>query len=269
MKKLVMDIESYVNVAISAAIEAGKVILDIYKAQSYDIDQKSDFSPITRADLQANEIITNKLKPTDLPILSEEGENIPYQKRKNWELFWLVDPLDGTKEFIKRNGEFTVNIALVKNNTPIAGIIYIPVTAEIFTAIVTEGTFKLTTENDRITFQEIKTEGKKLPVERNNNVYKITSSRSHKNEETNRFIETIQEKHKDVEIVYTGSSIKFCRLAEGAADIYPRFAPTMEWDTAAGHAILKACGKNIWTTDHLSELTYNKPDLKNPFFIAE
>lgn len=264
-----MDIESYVNVAISAAIEAGKVILDIYNAQSYDIDQKSDFSPITQADLQANEIIANKLKPTDLPILSEEGENSPYQQRKNWELFWLVDPLDGTKEFIKRNGEFAVNIALVRKNTPIAGIIYIPVTSELFISIVAEGTFKLITENNRTTFQEIKIEGNKLPVLKDNKVYKIASSRSHKNEETIRFIEKIQKTHKNVEIIYSGSSIKFCRLAEGATDIYPRFAPTMEWDTAAGHAILKACEKNIWTTDHLSELTYNKPDLKNPFFIAE
>lgn len=264
-----MQINNNISIAISAAIEAGKAILEIYNDQSFIVDQKSDFSPITQADLQANKIITDKLIPTGIPVLSEEGTIITYQERKNWESFWLVDPLDGTKEFIKRNGEFAVNIALIKNTTPIAGIIFIPVSMELYVATIEDGAFKIVTQDENITFPEIWDFGFKLPVVTDKKSYRIITSRSHSNGETNRFIETIREAHDTCEIVYAGSSIKFCRLAEGNADIYPRFAPTMEWDTAAGHAILMACGKNIWTTDHSSVLSYNKPDLRNPFFIAE
>lgn len=258
-----------INLAIQAAIEAGKAILSIYSKESIHIDYKGDQSPLTIADRTAHRIIEERLILSEMPVLSEEGREIPFQEREKWDEFWMVDPLDGTKEFIHRNGEFTVNIAWIKNQHPIAGIIYVPVTAELYVAVQGEGAFKISHPNESISFSEIKKTGQSLPFLKNDHIYRIVASRSHCNSQTEEFITQKQKIHLQTEVVQAGSSLKLCRVAENSADIYPRFGPTMEWDTAAGHAILKACGKNLVSVTAQTELSYNKPDLLNPFFIAE
>ncbi len=252
---------------IEVSLEAGKKILEVYNT-SLDITYKKDNSPLTKADKLSNQIIEESLKRiASYPILSEEGINIPFEKRKKWEYFWLVDPLDGTKEFIKKNGEFTVNIALIYRNRPVLGVVYAPALNLLFYGGEEIGSFKM--ENNK----EIE-----LPVIEEPLKEKIivVASKSHLNEETKNFIKNL-EKYYNVETKSIGSSLKICLLAEGIADIYPRIAPTMEWDTAAAHAILSSVGgnivqfkeiDNIQKIKSLPELEYNKENLKNPNFIA-
>ena len=179
-----------------------------------------------------------------------------YEKRKNWKECWIVDPLDGTKEFIKRNGEFTVNIALIKNNKPIIGVIYVPVSKCLYFASY-QGSFK-----------ELEGEQLQLPIMRNNKIYKVVGSRSHVSSETEKYYADLMKEKNEIEFVSMGSSIKICLVAEGVADVYPRFAPTMEWDTAAGHAVLSGAGGKVVRFDDLTPLTYGKDTYANPFFIA-
>ena len=260
-----------VNTAISTAIKAGQEIRNIYNdpGSDFSVERKADNSPLTIADKASHNLIVNALKETGLPILSEEGKSIPYDERKHWETFWLIDPLDGTKEFIKKNGEFTVNIALIKGGLPILGIIYVPVTKTFYIGIEKSGAWKMEGADINCTLKSIRSKGTKLPVAHNNGNYKIIGSRSHMSRETEDYIERLKVDHPEIEIVTKGSSLKICLVAEGVAKEYPRFGPTMEWDTAAGHAIANAAGKKIWHTDFKKELVYNKENLLNPWFIVK
>jgi len=256
-----IDIQDIVKIA----KDAGKAIMKIYN-QDFAVEYKKDNSPLTIADQKANEIIVtslnrlpvNTLLKQSIPILSEEGRRIPYDERKNWEYFWLIDPLDGTKEFVKRNGEFTINIALIYKDTPVLGVVYSPVLNVCYWAKSNEGAFK---------------DGKKLPlkIKRQRDVYKIVASRSHMSSETKDFIEAI-DTDKEKVIVSIGSSLKICLVAEGEANIYPRLGPTMEWDTAAAHAIVNESNglfnKYIENGDYQKHL-YNKKNLLNDWFVVE
>jgi len=257
------------SIAIKAAIEAGSEIMKIYD-KDFEVQLKSDNSPLTIADENANEIINSFLEKTEIPIISEENDRIDYNIRKKWKICWMVDPLDGTKEFVKRNGEFTVNIALIQQNKPILGVIYVPVTKELYYAVVKENkAYKLTVNKFSLSQKILSDQQNEIqPLKSSNNQIKVVGSRSHKSIETEEFIQKLQEQGKQVEIVSKGSSLKFCLVAEGKATIYPRFAPTMEWDTAAGHAICNAVGLKVMQTTNSKELEYNKENLLNPYFIV-
>ncbi len=264
MKTMLMDI-------IRLSIRAGEEILKVYQAEDFGIEIKEDTSPLTIADKRANDVITAFLKTTPYPILSEEGKEIPYAERKDWKQFWLVDPLDGTKEFIKKNGEFTVNIALIEEQKAVFGVIYAPVLDTLYCgydnkAFRLENASKMLNQSKSI--QEFEEIAKRLPLEQQENTYKVVGSRSHMNEETENFIENLKKEHPEIEIVSKGSSLKICLVAEGNAAIYPRFGPTMEWDTAAGHAIINNMGGKVLEVKQGKELLYNKENLLNPYFIV-
>jgi len=258
------------SVAIEAAIKAGAEIMKIY-AEDFTVEIKSDNSPLTIADKNANDVINSFLVKTNIPIISEENKQLDYSIRKDWEICWMVDPLDGTKEFVKRNGEFTVNIALIEKNKPILGVIYVPVSKTLYYAVVNEKIAYKTILNEH-DFSEVKLSDSKNEIHANQKITKIVKvvgSRSHKSKETECFIKSIENSGKQVQIVSKGSSLKFCIVAEGEADIYPRYAPTMEWDTAAGHAISNAVGLKVNQANSKEELQYNKENLLNPFFIVQ
>ncbi len=258
------------EIAIKASIAAGQEIMNVYNSD-FDVEFKEDKSPLTEADKKANAIINSFLIPTEIPIISEENKQLDYSERKNWKLCWIVDPLDGTKEFIKKNGEFTVNIALVAHGKPILGVIYVPVTKELYVGNVQKETaFKTVIENTSYNFDKIVEKSKKLqPLNKVQDVIRIVGSRSHMSKETLDFMEKVKiQRKKESKIISKGSSLKFCILAEGLADIYPRFAPTMEWDTAAGQAICNASGIKVIALDTKNELCYNKENLLNPWFIC-
>lgn len=250
--------------ALEAAFVAGKKILDIYD-RTITVDYKTDGSPLTEADMASHEIIINALQSSDLPVLSEEGKDIPFDERRNWKFYWLVDPLDGTKEFIKRNGEFTVNIALMESHHPCAGIIFQPVKGVAYAGIEGDGLYKFFVNEKIVLDNKHKL---KINTKAEESKIRVIASRTHKSIETDSFINNLRSSKKNIELLNAGSSLKFCLLAEGVADIYPRFAPTMEWDTAAGHALLKSVGKNIYLHPGGTEMTYNNPKLINDWFIA-
>lgn len=261
--------------AIKASIYAGEEILKIYETADFQVEKKADNSPLTIADKKSHNKIMEFLEKLEIPILSEEGKNIPYETRKNWSQFWLIDPLDGTKEFIKRNGEFTVNIALIKKNTPIAGVIYVPVTKELYFSHKEIGAFKIEKIDSR-TFEKCQTINNcltlstcyKLPKSQSSK-FTAVGSRSHMSPETQEYFDKLKAKHGEIEIISKGSSLKICMVAEGKADVYPRFGPTMEWDTAAGHAIALGANCKVTIANTSNPLIYNKENLLNPFFIVE
>jgi len=262
--------KNLIQPAIQASIAAGKAILEVYNSDNFEVELKSDNSPLTLADRKAHDVIVGYLNKTGIQILSEEGRGIPFEERKNWNRFWLVDPLDGTKEFVKRNGEFTVNIALIENGKPIMGVIYVPVTDVLYVGELKEGAYRAKNVSGYKTVEERIHAAQILPVERNDSTYKVVASRSHMSQETEEYVEKLRQEHENVEIVSKGSSLKLCLVAEGNADIYPRFGPTSEWDTAAGHAIVLASGgKVVLAEDETKELIYNKENILNPFFIAK
>jgi len=240
---------------------AGDKILEIYNDNNYksSIEIKKDASPLTIADKASNSVIVDSLKKitNEIPILSEEEKEIDYSTRKKWNRFWLVDPLDGTKEFINRNGEFTVNIALIENNTPIMGIVYSPVKEKLWYGLKDHGSFIINNKQEPIKIS------KKEP---SNGTIKIVSSRSHANNEK---LKNYLKQFKKYELVNMGSSIKMCLVADGTAHYYPRFGPTMEWDTGAAHAVVKYANGNIYNIDTDEELNYNKENLLNPGFIVK
>ena len=256
--------------AIQAAIEAGRSILEIYGEKDFGVEKKADHSPLTIADKKSHDIIAAALKETGIPILSEEGKDIPYMNRSWWSTFWLVDPLDGTKEFIKRNGEFTVNIALVKEGRASFGVVYAPVLNYLFIGDPKRGAHLCRDEKHfsqpldyLLQFSE------RLPIaEPDEKHYRVVASRSHYNDETKAFVEAMDTKGKKVSLLNRGSSLKLCMVATGEADLYPRLGPTMEWDTAAAHAVVKAAGKNVYRFDNGRELQYNKENLLNPYFVV-
>jgi 3'(2'), 5'-bisphosphate nucleotidase len=244
---------------VTIAKEAGNAIMQVYK-QDFVVEYKQDDSPLTLADKKANDIIEDGLNqlPVNFPILSEEGKEIPYKDRKHWEYFWLVDPLDGTKEFVNKNDEFTVNIALIHKDTPVLGVVYAPALDMCYWAKQDEGAFK---------------DGQKLPLKtaKQRNTYKIVASRSHMSDEAKAFINAI-DVGKEKELILIGSSLKICLVAEGEADIYPRLGPTMEWDTAASHAIINetCCSLTAYAHHNIEKKhTYNKENLLNEWFLAE
>ena len=263
-----MAITQFIEKAIQASILAGIEIRNIYSQLDFEVQFKDDNTPVTLADYNANNIILRILEETNLPVISEENIETPYEQRKNWDLFWLTDPLDGTKEFIKRNDEFTVNIALISKNSPVAGVIYAPVSRELYVGVVGSGSWKLINPDKNCTLELIQSDGIKLPQANGINEYVVAVSRSHMNQETEKFIDELRLRHKFVKVISKGSSLKITMIAEGSADVYPKFGKTMEWDTAAGHAIVKGAGKNIFTTDLDTELSYNKESLYNPNFIV-
>lgn len=242
--------------------EAGKAILEIYN-QTIDVEKKADDSPLTKADRESNRIILDGLKQhyPDIPYISEETKQMDYDVRKNWEYFWLIDPLDGTKEFIKKNGEFTVNIALIHKNIPILGVVYLPVKDVFYYAAKGQGSYKIEGTGAPQKINSRKLADKKELV--------IMGSRSHGNKELEDFVENKKHEYENVEFVPAGSSLKFTRIAEGKADIYPRLGPTMEWDTAAAHAIVLESGKKVYKYGTDEQLEYNKENLLNPWFIVE
>ena len=266
-KKLFID--DNLNLAIKASLSAGYEIMKVYK-RDFSHEIKEDLSPITIADKKANDVINKYLKITNIPVISEENSQTEYEIRKNWKLCWIVDPLDGTKEFIKRNGEFTVNIALINNGSPILGVIYIPAKKKLYFADVKKKEAykaQLDKQNDLDYLNKsvlIKRKNKK-----DRSIINIVGSRSHMNNETQKFINNLKKENTKIKIIQIGSSLKFCLILENKSDIYPRFAPTMEWDTAAGHAICKANNVSVIVKETNEELRYNKEELINPSFICE
>lgn len=263
----------YILKAIDAALAAGEEILKVYNDPSSDfqIERKADNSPLTLADRKAHEVIMKYLQDTEYPVLSEEGKHLPYEERALWHALWIVDPLDGTKEFIKRNGEFTVNIAWVEEGVPVFGVIYVPVQQTLYWGEPVGGAYKMegVTARDGRSLDELRTAAVSLPCPKTNDAFVMVASRSHLSAETEEYIEEKRKIHPRVELASVGSSIKICRVSEGVADEYPRFAPTMEWDTAAGHAIAKASGAEVYQAGKEEPLVYNKPDLLNPWFIVK
>jgi len=263
MYKNIFNIEGlYFNIddILKIAFEAGKEIMSIYN-KDFNVEFKDDNSPLTIADKNAHKIIEEGLREYNLPILSEEGRDIPYEERKNWEFFWMIDPLDGTKEFIKKNGEFTINIALIHKNNPVFGVVYAPA-VEVIYFTDSENSYKATLSVKEFSLKNIE----KLPKRRNDNKFIIVASKSHLNEDTKNFIENIKT-DKEKEFISKGSSLKLCMVAEGSADIYPRLAPTMEWDTAAADAIVRKAGKMIYNFKSMKSFKYNKKYIVNPWFI--
>jgi 3'(2'), 5'-bisphosphate nucleotidase len=278
----------YLKTALIAAIEAGQSILEIYH-RDFNVRYKDDMSPLTLADKRSHDIIVAHLSDQindKLPILSEEGRDIPFQERKEWVHFWLVDPLDGTKEFIKRNGEFTVNIALIHGTRPVLGIIYLPVKDILYFAATDLGAYK-SEKHDLLAMikdNAIKKEpsgfvnviigcSTKLPYYSSHTTFNdshltIVGSRSHPTKEQEEFVYDMRKKHISVEFISAGSSLKLCLVAEGKADIYPRLGPTMEWDTAAGQVIVEQAHGSVLNSETNEPLQYNKKDLLNPWFIV-
>jgi 3'(2'), 5'-bisphosphate nucleotidase len=275
--------------ALLASREAGLAILDVYK-QDFDVSYKEDQSPLTLADQRSHDIIVDHLTDPfgkSLPILSEEGKDIPFEERRAWEYFWLIDPLDGTKEFIKRNGEFTVNIALIYQHRPVLGVIYAPVNNVFYFASEGFGSYRLKNDNafellDGKAFKieresvlkEILKQSDRLPyydtpLDTHDSQLVIVGSRSHLSKEFEAFVKTMRKQHAKVEVISSGSSLKLCLVAEGRADIYPRLGPTMEWDTAAGQAIVEQANGSVLNYETGEPLQYNKKNLLNSWFIVK
>lgn len=256
------------EIAINAALEAGEKIMKVYDSV-IEVEYKDDKSPLTLADKEANDVISRYLKPTNIPIISEENKQIDYTVRKEWKTCWIVDPVDGTKEFIKRNGEFTVNIALVSNGKPELGIIYMPASKILYYAdVLKQQAYKAELESHDTDIETVLANSISLKTKEIKQIVKVVGSRSHMTKETLAFVETLKSSGQNVEIVSKGSSLKFCLIAEGNANIYPRFAPTMEWDTAAGQAICSAVGVDVLSEDTKQPLRYNKENLINPWFVV-
>lgn len=269
--------ENLILATLRAAKRAGEAILEVYDSD-FAVGQKDDKSPLTLADKRSHETITGILEQTitvnnsTVPILSEEGRDIPYDERRKWEYFWLVDPLDGTKEFVRRNGEFTVNIALIHKHKPVLGIVYIPVKDVFYFAAINFGTYKLETSEtitDDLSIEALISKSQRLPLNNNNKTsLTVIGSRSHTSEEFSEFVKRLEAKYGNVEFISSGSSLKLCIVAEGKADVYPRFGPTMEWDTAAGQAIVEQADGSVIDIQTRKPLRYNKDNLLNPFFIV-
>jgi 3'(2'), 5'-bisphosphate nucleotidase len=251
------QISTLLKIAIEAAASADIEILKVYRSSDFQAEAKGDNSPLTLADRKSHEVIELMLKKTNLPILSEEGKNIPYFERRSWDYFWLVDPLDGTKEFLKRNDEFTVNIALIHKGVPVLGVVSVPVSGDTYYSSEAEGAF--VKRNGVVTRLP-----KRAPANLSAAGLRVVASRSHMSEETRAFVDKLE----DPVLVSKGSSLKFTLLAEGNADVYPRYAPTMEWDTAAAQAVVNGVGLKVYEHGRETELLYNKENLLNPWFLV-
>lgn len=283
---------------IRLAAEAGERIMEIYNhADDWAVEYKTDSSPLTAADMTSHRILVETLEKT-YPVISEESADVPFQERSQWDTYWLIDPLDGTKEFIKRNGEFTVNIALISHGEPYAGFVYAPALDICWWGIRGEGAYRLEGAK-HLAFYSLKKGGSQasLPQVRQEVLgrpwtsaegrsgepagdtdetarevgkapIRVVASRSHLNAETEAFIAEIEKRFGSVECTSSGSSLKLCRVADGSADVYPRFAPTMEWDTAAADAVCRAVGCYVVDARTRQPLRYNKEDMHNPWFLT-
>jgi len=266
-----MDIRPLAPLLFSAAFKAGEEILLVYNSP-FAVEHKEDRSPLTMADKRSHETISRALQSTTIPLLSEEGKQLPWETRRNWDRFWLVDPLDGTKEFVKRNGEFTVNIALIEDGAPVFGVIYVPVTDTWYWGGRDTGSFTLEAlppSRWAESWEDAGAAAQKLPLDQPaDRPFTVVGSRSHMSAETETFIESMRRTHGSLEMVSRGSSLKLCMVARGDADVYPRFAPTMEWDTGAGQAICEGAGVSVTFHDSSLPLHYNKENLVNPWFLV-
>lgn len=272
--------ERYKELAIEAAVKAGRAILEIYNSP-FKVSHKADHSPLTTADLASNAIILEHLKKTQVPILSEESAIPDYEVRKHWNCCWIVDPLDGTKEFIKKNGEFTVNIAYVERGKPTFGVIFIPVSQELYVGDVAKKEMRKMIIDDNILPTDIMEKGdvyttstststllssEPIKAGERKKTIKVATSRSHLNEKTKTYLKELEQQYDTVVSMPKGSSLKFCDLAEGLVDIYPRFSPCMEWDVAAGQAICESAGVMVQDLQGALPM-YNKENLYSSDFI--
>lgn len=246
--------------AVLEAVEvAGKNILEVYDSDDFGIECKEDDSPLTKADRLAHEVLVEKLTALDSgPILSEEDANIPWDERKTWSHYWLVDPLDGTKEFIKRNGEFTVNVAYIENGVPILGVVYAPAKSLWYYAAKSSGAFKKTADSEAVPISP-------SPLPKRGEHWRVVGSRSHSSKDFDDFMAHFS----NADLVSMGSSLKLCLVADGSADLYPRLIPTSEWDTAAAQAVVEVAGGKVLNWETKKPLRYNtKSELLNPYFVV-
>lgn len=261
-----MKLSQNLKLAIDAAIQAGKKIIEIYNSDDFNLEYKLDDSPLTVADTASNKIIENILEASNISILSEEGNILDFNNRKNLKHLWVVDPLDGTKEFIKKNNEFTVNISLIENSTPVIGVIYAPALNVLYFSERKLGAYK--TRITALNKFDI-SKAFRLPLVKKSNEYKVLTGRSHLDENTLDYIDNLKVNNLKVVSVPMGSSLKFCLLAEGLADCYPRFSPCMEWDTAAGQIICEEAGFKVVDLKTMKPIIYNRENLINNYFIAK
>ncbi len=264
LKKLLVD-------TLPMVFEAGECIMEVYSRDDLEIELKEDQSPLTLADRASHTILTSRLQKSGYPVLSEEGTGTSWELRKKWDHFWLVDPLDGTKEFINGNGEFTVNIALIEKGQPVLGIMYLPVFGSLYYAARSVGSFffrKKEGSSFPEDFHDWISESEKLPGDHRTDEIRVSGSRSHQSEATVKYIEKLKSRHENIVFTPAGSSLKFGLIAEGRAEVYPRFGPTMEWDIAAGEIIVRESGGTVLQADG-SPMEYNKKELRNPWFIAK
>lgn len=258
------------DLAVDVALKAGDEILSVYNSDvDVEISIKDDNSPVTIADMKAHRVIATALEDTGIPIISEEGELPSFEERADWSRFWLIDPLDGTKEFIKRNGDFTVNIALIEDGAPLLGVVYVPVTGALYFAEVGVGAWKYHKAGEHFEVDSYRSLSHELPLEDSCSPYTVLLSRSHMTRETEEWVENLRKEKPELTTKHAGSSLKTCIIAEGNAHIHPRLGNTMEWDTGAAHAIVKAVGKDIIDFDKGTSLTYNTTKLVNPWFIVK
>ena len=239
--------------------------MDIYESDDVGVEYKEDASPLTRADRAAHHVILRHLEPTGIPVLSEEGKHMPFEDRSQWDELWIVDPVDGTKEFIKRNGEFTVNIALVRHGRVAGGVVFAPVLGDAYVGVVGEGAWRLDVSADVDAAWDSRVS---LPVDAGTRAFTVVASRSHMSPETQAYVEEAKSIHGEVNLISKGSSLKLCMVAEGTADAYPRFAPTMEWDTAAGQAVCEAAGCDVIDQNTGEPMRYNREELLNAWFLV-
>jgi 3'(2'), 5'-bisphosphate nucleotidase len=276
-----MDRDELLMTAARASVLAGLATLEVYRSEM-EVEYKADLSPLTLADRRSHDIIAGRLQTTGIPILSEEGRSIPHTQRSGWRRLWIVDPLDGTKEFVKRLGEFTINIALVEDRRPTLGAIFVPVKNVLYFGRLEDGSFRLDSAeliaalasssehaDARSALERLRTHSRKLPVDREAHAaFVIVGSRSHATPELHAYVDQERRERGEVQFISAGSSLKYCLVAEGRADVYPRLGPTMEWDTAAGQVIAEAAGARVARHDTGQPLMYNKEDLLNPWHVV-
>ncbi|MDA0939789.1 MAG: 3'(2'),5'-bisphosphate nucleotidase CysQ [Bacteroidetes bacterium] len=260
----------WIRVALAASLEAGRAILDIYESDDVGVEYKEDQSPLTRADRAAHDVLMRHLEATSIPVLSEEGKHMPFSERQGWDALWIVDPVDGTKEFIKRNGEFTVNVALVRDGRVAGGVVLAPVLGHAYVGVVGEGAWRLEVDMTKvISADEAWAQRAALPFDApEGRPFTVVASRSHMSPETEAYVEEARAQHGEVNLISKGSSLKLCMVAEGTADAYPRFAPTMEWDTAAGQAVCEAAGCDVIDQNTNEPMRYNREELLNAWFLV-
>jgi 3'(2'), 5'-bisphosphate nucleotidase len=257
-----------IDLIIKAAIDAGKEILKVYNRDDFNVSFKEDSSPLTDADVNSHNVIMKALEQTGIPVLSEEGADIPFDDRKNWEKLWVVDPLDGTKEFVKRGGDFTVNIALVENHYTIMGVVFAPWLGHLYWGSKDGAFFSdLGTGWEKNVDNDYLKNAKSIPGDLPE-TFTVVASKSHLSDATKEFIEKVREKTGGIKFSSIGSSLKMCLIAAGKAHLYPRLGPTMEWDTAAGQAVVEAAGGVLIDLATGERMKYNRKKLLNDYFLV-